>query len=272
MKKPLEYLDEIIGLLFLKSGAKSIFFPWFILGPGYVVDSKDQVEQIYSFLRKFYAIAMLGGLLVGVLLGSFVLLLILILMGAWYYYQTNQFVSELKKSNDKIVIDDKVNEIAEGHDLNELIGIAAVMVAFVLIGFFMIWKGGLISRFIGFILMIIFGGKTYFFEMVIRRKLATEPQAKKISTEKLVKSAKSEMQKMATKVTQVLKTSTGSPKKKAQKGADVSAPTKASTTQKASAAKPSTKAQKTEKKTPAKTTAPAIAKAPTKKTPPKEKK
>ncbi|MGN6670452.1 MAG: hypothetical protein ACTHJ4_02820 [Candidatus Nucleicultricaceae bacterium] len=263
MKKPLEYLDEIIGLLFLKSGAKSIFFPWFILGPGYVVDSKDQVEQIYSFLRKFYVIALLGGLLVGLLLGPFILLLILILMGAWYYYQTNQFVSELKKSNDKIVVDDKVNEIAQGHDLNELVGIAAIMVAFILIGFLMIWKGGLISRFIGFILMIIFGGKTYFFEMVIRRKLATEPSAKKVSTEKLVKSAKSEMHKMATKVTQVLKTSADSSKKTTQKGSGV---TKAAATQKASATKSATKAPKTEKKAPAK------AKAPTKKTPPKEKK
>lgn len=253
MKKPLEYLDEIIGLLFIKTGAKNVFFPWFILGPGYVVDSKDNMEQIYSFLRKYYVIALLGGLLVGFLLPPFILLLMLILMGAWYYYQSNQFVSELKKSNEKIVVENKVNEIAKNHELNELIGIAAVMVVFILIGFLMIWKGGLVSRFIGFILMIIFGGKTYFFEMVIRRKLATEPSLKKVSAEKIVKTAKTEMNKMAEKVTQALKVAPSVSKKAEKKTPAATKKVATPAKPKAAEKKQSDITKKAEKKTPAKT-------------------
>lgn len=219
MKNPIEYLDGMINFLFIKSKDKTVFFPMFLFGSGYIVDSKEQEEEIRSFLRKFYVITVGGGLLVGFLLAPFILALMLGGVGAWYYYQTNQMTNDLKKSSERLTIDEKVNEIANAYDLKELIVIAALMIGFLLIGFIMIWKGGLISRFIGFALMVVFGAKTYFFEMVIRRKLAADPSLKKdiFSPEKLVEKAKAEMSKVATKVTDVMKASEEVSKKTAIK-------------------------------------------------------
>lgn len=202
MKNPIEYLNELINLLFSESNGKKIFFPWFICGSGFVVDTKETDTQIRSYLQKYYIILVAGGLLIGFILGTFLLSLMLVIMGAWYYYQVNQFVSGLKKSDERLAIDSRVKQLSKAFDLNELIGVAVVMVLFILIGFFMIWKGGLISRFIGFLLMVVFGLKAYFLELVIRRKLSMESgsASKNLSAQKIMNQAKVEVSKVASKV------------------------------------------------------------------------
>lgn len=206
MKNPIEYINELINLLFSESNGKKTFFPWFICGSGFVVDTKETDAQIRAYLQKYYIILVAGGIVTGFVLGTFLLSLMLVLMGAWYYYQVNQFVSGLEKSDERLMIDSRVKQLSKAFDLNELIGIAVVMVLFILIGFFMIWKGGLISRFIGFLLMVVFGMKAYFLELVIRRKLSTDPASasKNLSAQKVMDQAKVEVSKVASKVKSAL--------------------------------------------------------------------
>jgi hypothetical protein len=226
MKNPIEYLNELINLLFSESNGKKVFFPWFTCGSGFVVDTKEKDTQIRSYLQKYYIILVAGGLLVGFILGTFLLSLMLILMGAWYYYQVNQFVSGLKKSDERLVIESRVKQLSKAFDLNELIGIAVVMILFILIGFFMIWKGGLISRFVGFSLMVVFGAKAYFLELVIRRKLSMDPgsASKNLNAQKVISQAKAEMSKVASKVKSAIEGTKKTASNKAPAKVSVKAP------------------------------------------------
>lgn len=241
MKKPLEYLDWLLGVFFTKdkSGGK-VFYPWLSFGNGYTLPSSAKETEIRNFLQKFYIGLIGGGIIVGLVNVSLLFLGVLGMIG-WYYYQSVQFTDSLNESHEKLNYTYKIKSMASGQDVNTLIIMMIVAVALLLVGIVMIWNGGILAKIIGLLMLLVFGAKILFFEQMLKEKFGAGVGS--------VTKTKSESTTMIAKAKTTAKKTTAK-KTTAKKPAAKKTAVKKTTAKKTTAKKPA--AKKTVKKTAAK--------------------
>lgn len=151
-KKPFLYklLGEIMGYFDgLASGIikkdknnNSVYYPWGILGKGYVLENEEKEQEIKKmvilFYQLFFAIFILFALLFKMLpifiVGTLGLLI-------WFLVKSHQLTKNCPKSDEKLTLKEGYSNSAKAHNIWMLYVLLAVSIVFTLLGLFLLLSG-----------------------------------------------------------------------------------------------------------------------------------
>jgi len=116
------YFDGLTDASFKKDASgKIIFYPWGVLGGGYVVESETQHAQIRGFIKKTYMVMIPAIILIQITLGYLVNVAILPLFLLWFIFMLNKRTKTMTRSSEKMKITEAYQISAKSHNLPTLI-------------------------------------------------------------------------------------------------------------------------------------------------------
>ena len=132
----MDYFDGLTDAKF-KTDAQGrlLFYPWGILGKGYVLPDESRKQQVRRFVRLSYIVfwpVMIGTMIFIGWIFSFVVLFFLFL---WYYFETSRFLEGLSATGEKLSLSESYKNSAKSHNMATLWILLIFSVLFVLSGF-----------------------------------------------------------------------------------------------------------------------------------------
>src|ERR1700681_2027229 len=132
----MDYFDGLTDAKF-KTDAEGrlLFYPWGILGKGYVLPDESRKQQVRRFVRLSYIVfwpVMIGTMIFIGWIFSFVVLFFLFL---WYYFETSRFLEGLSATGEKLSLSESYKNSAKSHNMATLWILLIFSVLFVLSGF-----------------------------------------------------------------------------------------------------------------------------------------
>ena len=137
------YFDGLVSGAFKKDAAgHTVFYPWGILGKGYVVPSVVEEERLRSFLKTMYMILLPGIIIIQVVFGAWVNFVIVIpVYIAWYVMWVRRTTAGMQVSVEKLAMGEAYKNSARSHNLPTLIVLEIFALGFVAIGLWMLSLG-----------------------------------------------------------------------------------------------------------------------------------
>ncbi len=151
------YFDGLTDASFKKdSQGKDLFFPWGILGSGYVLESEEQKEKFRKFFKTMYLTVFLTIFIIQIIFTAWINILLLPAFYIWFHLTIKKMTKGLQKSNEKLKTYEAYQNSAKSHNLITLILLEGVAFLFVAGGVFIIsrdekaWIGYLCIAFFSF--------------------------------------------------------------------------------------------------------------------------
>ena len=151
------YFDGLTDAIFKKDvQGRDLFFPYGILGSGYVLTSEEQKNKIRKFIKIMYIVMLPGIYVAAMLIGFWIAIVILPIYYVWYYFMMKKMMTGLNKSEEKLKVSESYKNSARSHNLWVLIVLELFTFVFVIAGIFIIfstanlWFGVLTILFFGF--------------------------------------------------------------------------------------------------------------------------
>lgn len=91
----MDFLDKIFAPLFKKHDGKSAFLPFGTLSKGYELAGKAKKDKIDQFLKLFFIVGVIA-LLISILLGFELFVLVVVVLGVWYWAHTTSLLKGCK--------------------------------------------------------------------------------------------------------------------------------------------------------------------------------
>jgi len=151
----MRYFDGLVDGSFKKDpSGRNLFYPWGILGSGYILESEQHYLEIRSIFKRWTIVALVGSFLValGILFLdttlSFdltVVALLVVLALALNVYFVNKYTQGLKRSTEKLTCLESLTNSARSYHLVTLILLEISSLAFVGLGIWLIGYEKLLS-------------------------------------------------------------------------------------------------------------------------------
>lgn len=173
----MRYFDGLVDGNFKKdSSGRNVFYPWGIMGSGYILETEQQYLEVRNIFKRWTMIALVGSFLVT--LGflfldtslSFdltIIALLVVLALALNVYFANKYTQGLKRSTEKLTYLESLTNSARSYHLATLILFAVCSLAFVGLG---IWLFGH-EKLLGICTVGFFGLDAIFIGYMIFNKL-----------------------------------------------------------------------------------------------------
>jgi hypothetical protein len=146
------YFDGLTDGLFKSDHeGKTLFYPWGVLGKGFILPNSDKKQEIRRFVKLYYVVSLPLVLLTGITVGwlySFALVPPLIL---WYWLRVNRLLASVSTTTEKLKIGEAYRSSARSHNLSTLWFLEVASLLFVVSGIFILfisphnWFAGLMS-------------------------------------------------------------------------------------------------------------------------------
>ena len=152
------YFDGLTdGSFKTDSEGRHVYFPWGVMGKGYVLPNEEKKEEIRSFLKRYYQVGLIliigAQIFVGWQLNLLVVLPILLIA---FYVRKRTLLEGIPISNAKLTTSESFVASAKSHNLATLWLLEVFSLLFVVGGvFIMASSGG--SILIGLLSVVFFG-------------------------------------------------------------------------------------------------------------------
>ncbi len=136
------YFDGLVSGSFKTDAAgNSVFYPWGIMGKGYILRTVAEEEKLRGALKLNYMIMLPAIIIIQIAVGAwlnFILVPVyIVLFTLWVHHTTRG----LERSFEKITVAESYKSSAKAHNLPTLILLEIFAIGFVAIGFWMIAEG-----------------------------------------------------------------------------------------------------------------------------------
>jgi hypothetical protein len=129
------YFDGLTdGVFKTDREGKLLFYPWGILGKGYVLPNDSKKQQVRKFLSLWYKVSLPVIIGVGVGIGWIFTVPLLVLVFLWYYFTTARLLRELSTTSTRLTLRESYTNSAKSHTTASLAFMLAVSILFVLAG------------------------------------------------------------------------------------------------------------------------------------------
>lgn len=164
------YFDGLASGIFKKNKQnQSVYYPWGVLGKGYVLPDAERETAIKNMVIMFYQ------LFFAIFIMFFIFFKNILTFGLgtiglliWFLYKSKQLTKECPVSDEKLTLKEGYTNSAKGHNLWMLYALLAISVIFTLVGFAMLISGKAVGA--GLMLSILFGACCAAFVYMIRVK------------------------------------------------------------------------------------------------------
>lgn len=164
------YFDGLVDGLFKKdSQGRSLFYPWGILGYGFIVETEAQHIQIRSHIKKIYVATLPAIIIIQITFGIWLNLILLPAFYIWYYFTIKKISHNLEKATEVLKISEAYKNSSESHDLPMLILGEVFSIGFIVAGLWMLANDK--KPFIGFLSVCFFGFGAITFGYMILTKV-----------------------------------------------------------------------------------------------------
>ena len=154
------YFDGLAsGIIKKDKNNNSVYYPWGVLGKGYVLPNAERETAIKNLVILFYQ------LFFGIL---FLLLILLknnpifavctIALIAWFLLKSHHLTKDCPKSDEKLTLKEGYSNSAKAHNKTVLWILLVVAVSATLVGIVMLFSGKLFLP--GLIIMLLFGASS----------------------------------------------------------------------------------------------------------------
>jgi len=132
----MDYFDGLTDAKFkTDTQGRLLFYPWGILGKGYVLPDESKKQQIRRFVRLSYIVfwpAIMGTIIFIGWVFSFAVLFLLFLR---YFFETSRFLKGLPATSERLSLSESYTNSAKSHNMLTLWILLIFSVLFVLSGF-----------------------------------------------------------------------------------------------------------------------------------------
>lgn len=136
------YFDGLVSGSFKKDAqGNSVFYPWGIMGKGYILRTVAEEEKLRGALKLNYMIMLPAIIIIQIAVGAwlnFILVPVYIVLFTLWVYRTTR---GLERSFEKITVAESYKSSAKAHNLPTLIILEICAIGFVAIGVWMIVEG-----------------------------------------------------------------------------------------------------------------------------------
>ena len=110
------FFDAFADCSFKKVDDRWLYFPWGVLGRGYVIPSEGRYEEIHRRVKRHFQISILLPPLIGVVLRWSIwgLVLVIGLVSLWYLTKIRPLARGLAASTERITIGESTRTVARG--------------------------------------------------------------------------------------------------------------------------------------------------------------
>jgi hypothetical protein len=164
------YFDGLASGIFKKNKQnQSVYYPWGVLGKGYVLPDTERETAIKNMVIMFYQ------LFFAILIMFFIIFNNMLTFGigtlglvVWFLYKSKQLTKDCPVSTEKLTLKEGYTNSAKAHNMWVLYALLAVSVIFTLIGLVLLIGGRSVGA--GLFLGILFGACCAAFVYMIRVK------------------------------------------------------------------------------------------------------
>lgn len=150
------YFDGLTDAAFkTDEQGRKVFYPWGVLGKGYVTRDEDHYQNLRSKIKWGYIISLPAIIIGQVAYGWQLAVLFAVVYTVWYLVMLKLWLSGLEISNEKITVAEARRNSARSHSRGMLIFLTFVSIVFVLLGLLVaamgkVWLGLFTVVFFGF--------------------------------------------------------------------------------------------------------------------------
>ncbi len=161
----MSYFDDFVNVSYKKDAlGRILFFPWGILGKGYIVESEQTHQKLKNSFKKMYLIMIpivitmvIIQPIIAIYLGLYTVFFFLMLFASccvWIYFSVKKITDPLPVSSEKLKISESFSSSAKPHSIVTLILLELFSIGFIGIGIYnFIWCH---NQFIGFVTIVFF--------------------------------------------------------------------------------------------------------------------
>ena len=164
------YFDGLASGIFKKNkDNQSVYYPWGILGKGYVLPDAERESAIKNMVILFYQLFFAVFVIFSIIFKNILIFgLGVIGLIVWFLYQSKQLTKNCPVSTEKLTLKEGYTNSAKAHNLWVLYALLAVSVIFTLFGLALLIGGKSVGT--GLIFSILFGACCAAFIYMIRVK------------------------------------------------------------------------------------------------------
>lgn len=173
------YFDGLTDASF-KTDAEgnSLFYPWGVMGAGYILPSEYKKNSIRTYIKRMYMIVLPAIILIQIVFGFLPNLILLAVYMIWYYLAVKKMTSDLTKSTVKLKTSEAYTNSAKSHNLPTLIFLSICSLVFVVMGALLIASGT--GGFIGYFTVLFFGLCTVAIGYMAKIKIQSKKSVKNL--------------------------------------------------------------------------------------------
>lgn len=136
------YFEGLTNGLFKKDSANNtVFYPWGVLGSGFIVNSEKERNLIRSFLMKLYMAVLPVTLVIVISKRYWIWLILFPVFVVWYAFMVKRMTKGHPKADEKLKISESYRNSAKSYSLGMLILFELSSLAFVAGGLWMLQRG-----------------------------------------------------------------------------------------------------------------------------------
>ena len=164
------YFDGLAsGIIKKDKDNNPVYYPWGVLGKGYVLPNAERETEIKNMVILFYQL-FFGVFFVHLFLlkNALIFALLVLALVIWFLVKSKQLTKDCPKSGEKLTLKEGYTNSAKAHNLWVLYILLVVSVLFTLLGLFLLMSGKAIGA--SLFLVILFGACTAAIGYMIRVK------------------------------------------------------------------------------------------------------
>ena len=128
------YFDALAGGSFKQIDGRWVFYPWGVVGRGYVIPTEQRYVEIRSWVKRWLQLWLPLVVVMGILVGWLYSFALLPVFSLWYWSRVRRLAQELEPATQRLTVGESYRAQARGHSLPMLWLLELGSVAFVVAG------------------------------------------------------------------------------------------------------------------------------------------
>ena len=164
------YFDGLAsGIIKKDKNNNSVYYPWGVLGKGYVLENEQKEQEIKKMVILFYQLFFAVFILFAILFRNLPIFSISSIgLLAWVLFKSHQLTKNCPKSDEKLTLKEGYTNSAKAHNIWVLYVLLVVSVLFTLLGLLLLVAGK--AALPSLLLIILFGASAAAIGYMIRVK------------------------------------------------------------------------------------------------------
>ena len=168
------YFDGLAsGIIKKDKNNNSVYYPWGILGKGYVLENEEKEQEIKKMVILFYQLFFAVFIIFFLVIKNIpIFCLFLISLLVWFLFQSHQLTKNCPKSDEKLTLKEGYSNSAKAHNIWILYFLLVIGLLFTLLGLLMLISGRAVLP--SLFMTILFGASSTAIAYMIRLKKRNE--------------------------------------------------------------------------------------------------